>query len=121
MPQVEVPPGTWIPAVRRRDFNSPLMLDEVWWSYKPHWANEDAPELINATAEKVATSKLFPSENRSSTPRGQAVNLRKPSTAHPCRLGIAISYEYKKPAFASFFISINLPLTVCNKLLLAVV
>jgi putative SOS response-associated peptidase YedK len=58
-PRYNVAPGTWIPAVRRRDDDSPLVLDEVWWGYKPHWANEDAPEPINATAEKVATSNYF--------------------------------------------------------------
>ena len=58
-PRYNIAPGTWIPAVRRREDASPLVLDEIWWSYKPHWANEDAPEPINATAEKVATSNYF--------------------------------------------------------------
>ncbi|MGM0985278.1 MAG: SOS response-associated peptidase family protein, partial [Pseudomonadota bacterium] len=58
-PRYNVAPGTWIPAVRRQDDESPLVLDEVWWGYRPHWANEDAPEPINATAEKVATSNYF--------------------------------------------------------------
>lgn len=31
-------------------------MDEVWWGYRPHWAKEKAPEPINATVEKVATS-----------------------------------------------------------------
>lgn len=51
-----IPPGTWITAARRRDDDSPLLLDEVWWGHKPHWAKENAPEPINATVEKVASS-----------------------------------------------------------------
>ncbi|MDI5922492.1 SOS response-associated peptidase [Halomonas sp. LR5S13] len=54
-----IPPGTWIPAARRRDNDSPLLLDQVWWGYKPQWAKENAPEPINATVEKVATSSYF--------------------------------------------------------------
>ncbi|QFU01605.1 Putative SOS response-associated peptidase YedK [Halomonas sp. THAF5a] len=35
------------------------MLDEVWWGYRPHWANEGAPEPINAKSERVAVSNYF--------------------------------------------------------------
>ena len=54
-----IPPGTWIPAARRQAHGSPLVLGEVWWGFKPHWAKEGAPEPINATVEKVATSSYF--------------------------------------------------------------
>lgn len=59
MPRYNVTPGTWITTVRRLDEESHLVLDAVWWGYQPHWANEDAPQPINARVEKVATSKYF--------------------------------------------------------------
>lgn len=58
-PRYNVAPGTWIPAVRWRDEESSLVLDEVWWGYRPHWADDKAPQPINATVEKVATSNYF--------------------------------------------------------------
>ncbi|MDI5893061.1 SOS response-associated peptidase [Halomonas rhizosphaerae] len=58
-PRYNVAPGTWITAVRHPTDNEPLVMDEVWWGYRPHWAKEKAPEPINATVEKVATSNYF--------------------------------------------------------------
>ncbi|MCE9662975.1 SOS response-associated peptidase [Halomonas sp. M5N1S17] len=58
-PCYNVAPGTWIHVVRRHDDDSSLVLDKVWWGYKPQWAKEDAPEPINATVEKVAISNFF--------------------------------------------------------------
>jgi putative SOS response-associated peptidase YedK len=58
-PRYNIPPGTWIPAVRHPDGQEPLALDQVWWGYKPHWAGERAPTPINATVEKVATSGYY--------------------------------------------------------------
>ncbi|WP_163560985.1 SOS response-associated peptidase [Halomonas sp. NO4] len=58
-PRYNVAPGTWISAVRHRDESSPLVLDALWWGYRPHWAGESAPEPINATVEKVASSRYF--------------------------------------------------------------
>nr|WP_281504339.1 SOS response-associated peptidase family protein [Chromohalobacter japonicus] len=55
-PRYNVAPGTWITAVRHPSDDAPLVMDEVWWGYRPHWAKEKAPEPINATVEKVATS-----------------------------------------------------------------
>lgn len=56
-----VSPGTWIAAVRRRtdDADGRLALDTLWWGYRPHWADDKAPQPINATAEKVASSRYF--------------------------------------------------------------
>lgn len=58
-PRYNVAPGTWITAVRHPGDAAPLVMDEVWWGYRPHWAKETAPEPINATVEKVATSNYF--------------------------------------------------------------
>lgn len=38
--------------MRRRDDNSPLVLDKVWWVYKPRRANEYALEPINTKDEE---------------------------------------------------------------------
>lgn len=54
-----VPPGTFIKAVRHADDGAPLVMTEMWWGYRPHWAGEKVPEPINATVEKVATSNYF--------------------------------------------------------------
>ncbi|MGM0985320.1 MAG: SOS response-associated peptidase family protein, partial [Pseudomonadota bacterium] len=58
-PRYNVAPGTWITAVRRPGADSQLTLDELWWGYRPHWADDKAPQPINATVEKVATSNYF--------------------------------------------------------------
>ena len=54
-----VAPGTWIIAVRRPAADEPAVMDAFWWGFKPHWAGESAPAPINATVEKVATSRYF--------------------------------------------------------------
>ncbi|MGM0984369.1 MAG: SOS response-associated peptidase family protein, partial [Pseudomonadota bacterium] len=58
-PRYNVAPGTWISAVRRHDDSDQLALDALWWGYRPHWADDKAPQPINATVEKVATSPYF--------------------------------------------------------------
>ncbi|WP_245888693.1 SOS response-associated peptidase [Halomonas denitrificans] len=58
-PRYNVAPGTWITVVRHPSDDAPLSMDEAWWGYRPHWAREGAPEPINATVEKVATSNYF--------------------------------------------------------------
>ncbi|APX91765.1 DUF159 family protein [Halomonas sp. 1513] len=58
-PRYNVPPGTFITAVRRAEDEAPLAMDALWWGYRPHWAGEKAPQPINATVEKVATSHYF--------------------------------------------------------------
>jgi putative SOS response-associated peptidase YedK len=58
-PRYNVAPGTWITAVRRPDAHNQLTLDELWWGYRPRWADDKAPQPINATVEKVATSNYF--------------------------------------------------------------
>jgi len=58
-PRYNVAPGTWISAVRRHEVGGQLSLDALWWGYRPHWADDKAPQPINATVEKVATSPYF--------------------------------------------------------------
>ncbi|TFH84652.1 SOS response-associated peptidase, partial [Billgrantia azerbaijanica] len=58
-PRYNVAPGTWIAAVRHPDADAPLVLDRVWWGFRPHWATGKAPEPINAKSEGVATSRYF--------------------------------------------------------------
>ncbi|MEQ6887829.1 SOS response-associated peptidase [Halomonas sp. CS7] len=58
-PRYNVAPGTWITVVRHPNDDAPLVMNEAWWGYRPHWAREKAPEPINATVEKVATSNYF--------------------------------------------------------------
>lgn len=45
--------------MRRYDHNGQLNLDELWWGYRLHWAGDKAPQPINATVEKLATSNYF--------------------------------------------------------------
>ncbi|RTQ99626.1 SOS response-associated peptidase [Halomonas nitroreducens] len=58
-PRYNVAPGTWITVVRHPSDEAPLVMDEVWWGFRPHWARATAPEPINATVEKVASSNYF--------------------------------------------------------------
>ncbi|WP_016855850.1 SOS response-associated peptidase [Halomonas smyrnensis] len=59
IPRYNVTPGTWITAVRQLEEDDAPVMDELWWGYKPHWAGDKAPQPINATVEKVATSHYF--------------------------------------------------------------
>ncbi|MGM8931373.1 SOS response-associated peptidase [Salinicola halophyticus] len=54
-----VPPGTLISVARRADESAPVTIEPLWWGYRPHWTDAKAPQPINATAEKVATSRYF--------------------------------------------------------------
>ncbi|EWH03240.1 SOS response-associated peptidase [Halomonas sp. BC04] len=58
-PRYNVAPGTWIRAVRRSAESCQLSIDDRWWGYRPHWADDKAPQPINATVGKVATSPYF--------------------------------------------------------------
>lgn len=58
-PRYNVAPGTWITGALRYSTDGDPLFDEVWWGYRPQWADEKAPQPINATAEKVATSNYF--------------------------------------------------------------
>lgn len=62
-PRYNIPPGTWVPVIRYTEDEGTVTLafDDVWWGYKPHFADSGAPEPINATVEKVATSPYFKS------------------------------------------------------------
>ncbi len=58
-PRYNVAPGTFITAVRRADDDAPLVMDDLWWGYRPHWAQGTAPQPINAKVESVPTSRYF--------------------------------------------------------------
>ncbi|GHB05646.1 SOS response-associated peptidase [Modicisalibacter luteus] len=60
-PRYNVPPGTWITAIRRMSGDEPPHMDELWWGYKPKWAKGKASQPINARVETVATSGYFKS------------------------------------------------------------
>lgn len=60
-PRYNVSPGTWITAAFQPESAGELQLGQLWWGYKPKWAKDQAPEPINATVEKVATSGYFKS------------------------------------------------------------
>lgn len=60
-PRFNVPPGTWITAIRRKSGEDPPRMDELWWGYKPKWAKGKASQPINARVETVATSGYFKS------------------------------------------------------------
>lgn len=62
-PRYNVSPGTWITAAFRPESAGELQLGQLWWGYKPKWAKDRAPEPINATVEKVATSGYFKSHS----------------------------------------------------------
>lgn len=54
-----VAPGTWITSVRHPDDEAPLLMDEVWWGYRPLWAGGKAPQPINATDKKVVNPRYL--------------------------------------------------------------
>ncbi|MGQ4879215.1 SOS response-associated peptidase [Billgrantia sp. LNSP4103-1] len=58
-PRYNIPPGTWITAVRRQELDSEPTADQLWWGFRPAWAKEGAPQPINAKVETVATSRYF--------------------------------------------------------------
>lgn len=58
-PRYNVPPGTWIAAIRCESPDQFPVLDEMWWGYKPAWAMGKAAQPINARVETVATSRYF--------------------------------------------------------------
>lgn len=57
-PRYNAAPGTWITSLAT-DGDSVPSFTSMWWGYRPHWAQAGAPEPINATVEKVATSRYF--------------------------------------------------------------
>lgn len=57
-PRYNVAPGTWITSLAM-DGEVVPSFTSMWWGYRPHWAQAGAPEPINATVEKVATSRYF--------------------------------------------------------------
>nr|WP_110693357.1 SOS response-associated peptidase [Salinicola halophyticus] len=58
-PRYNVPPGTLISVARRADEDEPVTIEQLWWGYRPAWADATAPQPINAKAETVATSRYF--------------------------------------------------------------
>ena len=57
-PSFNIPPGTqqW---VARTDATGNAVFNQLWWGYRPIWADDKAPRPINARAEKVAASPFF--------------------------------------------------------------
>ena len=58
-PHYNIPPGTEIVGIRSSESKDEPVFDEFWWGYHPHWADEDAPEPINAKAENLDSSRYF--------------------------------------------------------------
>ncbi|MEA3250590.1 MAG: SOS response-associated peptidase [Pseudomonadota bacterium] len=58
-PRYNIPPGTWITAIRRTAHDEPPIQADLWWGYKPAWAKGKASQPINARVETVATSGYF--------------------------------------------------------------
>ena len=54
-----IAPGTDIAGVRYSESDDGLVFDRLWWGYHPHWADESAPEPINAKAENLEGSRYF--------------------------------------------------------------
>ena len=54
-----IAPGTDIAGVRYSESDDGLVFDRLWWGYHPHWADESAPEPINAKAENLESSRYF--------------------------------------------------------------
>lgn len=54
-----IPPGTYQLAAHASGHDVSVAFERIWWGYRPPWANDDAPQPINARAEKVATSPYF--------------------------------------------------------------
>lgn len=61
VPRYNVPPGTWVAAVRRADPDEAPVIDDLWWGYTPAWLRGKARQVINARAETVGTSGFFKS------------------------------------------------------------
>lgn len=61
VPRYNVAPGTQIPAFRAREGSPEWHADGVsaFWGFRPPWADDNAPQPINARAEKVAHSNYF--------------------------------------------------------------
>jgi len=58
-PGYNISPGTEIPGVRFSESQAARVFDRFWWGYRPHWADDSAPEPINAKAENLESSRYF--------------------------------------------------------------
>ncbi|MFO7762569.1 MAG: SOS response-associated peptidase [Wenzhouxiangellaceae bacterium] len=58
-PGYNIAPGTGILGVRYSESDGRAIFDRLWWGYRPHWADQSAPEPINARAEKLESSRYF--------------------------------------------------------------
>lgn len=56
-----IAPGTWITAVHQHSENEPAIIGDMWWGYRPAWANGTGNQPINARVETVATNGYFKS------------------------------------------------------------
>ena len=57
-PSFNIPPGTrqWVAHAHGE---GGVAFDQLGWGYRPVWAGDDAPQPINARAEKAAVSPFF--------------------------------------------------------------
>ena len=60
-PRYNVAPGTWIAAVYQTSENEAPIIGEMWWGYRPRWAQSTGNQPINARVETVATNAYFKS------------------------------------------------------------
>jgi len=58
-PSYNICPGTEIVGVRYSQREAGPVFDRLWWGYRPHWADDSAPEPINAKAENLERSRYF--------------------------------------------------------------
>lgn len=58
-PHYNIPPGTEIVGIRYSESQNQPVFDQLGWGYHPHWADEKAPEPINAKAENLHSSRYF--------------------------------------------------------------
>ena len=58
-PGYNIAPGTDILGVRFSESQDQLVFDRLWWGYRPHWADESAPQPINAKAENLESNRYF--------------------------------------------------------------
>lgn len=58
-PGYNIAPGTDILGVRFSASQEQRVFDRFHWAYRPHWADDSAPQPINARAENLESSRYF--------------------------------------------------------------
>ncbi|WP_425602483.1 SOS response-associated peptidase family protein [Salinicola endophyticus] len=46
-PRYNVPPGMSITVARRADDEAPMTIEQLWWGYRPAWADAKAPLALD--------------------------------------------------------------------------